>query len=328
MSNGAIGGYFELELPHTRTQVYPGAVRVQSGRSAFLVLLRAAKPDRVWMPRYVCDTMYAPLREAGIEYLEYSIDERFHIVDAPELRAGDWLYYVNYFGIRDIYVDELIARYGAERLVVDNCQAFFSKPRHCVSTIYSPRKFFGVPDGGLLLTRFPVELPQYRDTDSQVRSRYLIERLASTAENGYDSYKSAEQSLEHIEPRGMSQLTDILLSAVELENARKKRNENFRALHAKLAPYNRCEFDIATIDGPLCYPLLVDVSGLRAHLIGSRIFVATYWPDVLGRVGNTSTEAALVNNLLPLPCDQRYDVNDMMRVAEACLDFMTVSKSV
>lgn len=276
------------------------------------------------MPRYLCDTMYAPLRDANIEYVEYAIDERFHIVEAPELRAGDWLYYVNYFGVCDNYVDSLIASYGRDCIVVDNCQAFFSKPRNCVATIFSPRKFFGVPDGGLLLTPFPVELPTQRDADSVMRSRHLMERLASTPEKGYGNYKTAEQSLKIVEPRRMSQLTDTLLSTVDLENARLRRNENFLILHEKLAAFNRREFDTSTIDGPLCYPLLLDATGLREHLIASRIFVATYWPDVLDRVESTAAEAALVKQLLPLPCDQRYEASDMMRIVDACLDFMNV----
>ncbi|MFS2015444.1 hypothetical protein ACEN88_02575 [Massilia sp. CT11-108] len=326
MSTGAIGGYFELELPHTRTQVFPEAIRIQSARSAFLALLRAAKPSRVWMPHYLCDTMYAPLRKAGIEYMHYAIDERFHIVDEPELGTGDWLYYVNYFGVRDDYVDSLVTRYGEKRIVVDNCQAFFSKPRDCVATIFSPRKFFGVPDGGLLLTTIPVELPTHRDIDSQTRSKYLIERLASTPEAGYSSYKMAEQSLEELEPRRMSQLTDILLSTVDFTEVRRKRNKNFLALHAELARYNQCEFDPSTIDGPLCYPLLVDAAGLRDHLIAARIFVATYWPDVLGRVANTATETTLVKNLFPLPCDQRYGESEMRRIVDVCLIFLNNNK--
>ena len=326
MSAGAIGGYFELELPHTKTQVFPDALRFQSGRSAFLALLRAAKPARVWMPRYLCDTMYVPLHEAGIEYLAYSIDERFHIVDMPELRAGDWLYYVNYFGVCDDNVEVLIARYGPDRIVIDNCQAFFSKRHNCIATIFSPRKFFGVPDGGLLLTSCPVDLPAQRDADSLMRATHLMERLALTPEAGYNSYRMAEQSLELVEPRAMSQLTETLLSAVDLENARLRRNDNFLILHEKLASINRYEFDLSTINGPMCYPLLVDAPGLREFLITSRIFVATYWHEVLDRVENAAAEAVLVKHLLPLPCDQRYGAKDMLRIAEACLNFMIVKK--
>lgn len=318
----AIGGYFELELPRGQTQVYPGALRFQSARSAFLALLRAAKPGRVWMPRYLCDTMYAPLRDAGIGCEHYSVDERLEIVGEPVVHGNDWFYYVNYFGLRESYVDVVLSRFGPQRVVVDNCQAFFSKPRDCAATIYSPRKFFGIPDGGLLISQCQVEPPVQRDTDSLARARHLVERLASTPEAGYASYQAAEQSLGNVEPHGMSQLTEALLSTLDLNRARLRRTDNFLALHAKLAQFNRYSMDVAAIDGPLCYPLLIEAPGLREHLIASRIFVATYWTDVTRRVEAGSVEADLAKNLIPLPCDQRYNVDEMARVAEACLEFL------
>lgn len=322
MSAAAIGGYFELELPAQRTQVFPDALRFQSARSAFYALLHAGRPRRVWMPRYLCDTMYAPLEELGIDCRQYSIDESFGIAAELALGEGEWLYYVNYFGVHDSHVDAVLARFGRERVVVDNCQAFFSSPRPCVATIYSPRKFFGVPDGGLLLTDIEVDLPAQRDTGSLLRSAHLVERMAASPEAGYASYKAAEHSLEQLAPRRMSQLTDTILSTVDLDLIRSKRNDNFRALHAELASHNRCILDMAQIDGPLCYPLLIDAPGLREHLIASRVFVATYWPDVRGRVEATAAEAMLVDQLLPLPCDQRYGAAEMTRVARTCLEFL------
>lgn len=322
MSTRAIGGYFELELPRQRHDVFPGALRFQSARSAFFALLRAARPVRVWMPFYLCDTMYAPLQEMGIDFRQYSIDESFNIVGNPVVGDGEWLYHVNYFGVHDSQVDAVLARFGHERVVIDNCQAFFSKPRECVATIYSPRKFFGVPDGGLLLTSVAVELPAQRDTGSTTRATHLVERLAATPETGYASYKAAEHSLEQLEPQRMSQLTQALLSTVDLDQARSTRNDNFLALHAGLARFNQCTLELARIDGPLCYPLLIDAPGLREHLIASRVFVATYWPDVQGRVEATAVEAMLANCLIPLPCDQRYGAAEMARVVQLCLEFL------
>jgi hypothetical protein len=62
----AIGGYFELELSRGRGEYYPDAYRFQSARAAFLALLQTGQPARVWMPRYLCDSMFEPLRRSGI----------------------------------------------------------------------------------------------------------------------------------------------------------------------------------------------------------------------------------------------------------------------
>ena len=40
-----------------------------------------------------------------------------------------------------------------KNLIIDNAQAFFAKPLLGIDTFYSPRKFVGVSDGGILATK-------------------------------------------------------------------------------------------------------------------------------------------------------------------------------
>lgn len=322
MSEHAIGGYFELELPQPRVLPYPQAHRYQSARSAFLALLRVGKPKRVWMPRYLCDSMYAALREAGVEAVPYAIDEGFEVVTGIDLQAGDWLYYVDYFGVCGDVVTRLLTRFHPGQVVLDHCQAFFSPPRPCLAVIYSPRKFFGVPDGGLIVTDLPLEAPAVQDHLSRQRAQAQLERLAVSPESGYPSYVQGEASLADLEPRRMSQLTARILASVDFASVRERRNRNFRYLHARLGHLNRLALDPARIDGPMCYPLLLEAEGLRAALISQRIFVATYWPDVVEHAGSASAEGRLVRQLLPLPCDQRYDEADMARIVALCTQFV------
>ena len=65
-----------------------------------------------------------------------------------QLREGGWLLYVNYFGICQHQERQVLERFGASRVVLDRSQAFFADPIDCLATIYSPRKFFGVPTEG------------------------------------------------------------------------------------------------------------------------------------------------------------------------------------
>ncbi|MGZ4962766.1 MAG: hypothetical protein ACXWC8_09450, partial [Limisphaerales bacterium] len=284
--------------------------------------LRAARPKRVWMPHYLCHSMYAPLQAAGVAYERYSLDEHFDIVDDIELREGDWLYFVNYFGLCGSQVDSVLTRFGASRVVLDNCQAFFASPRECAGNIYSPRKFFGVPDGGLLVSTYKVPPALIWDADSKQRFGHLVERLAQGAEAGYESFQRAEQTLEELEPRRMSRLTTRVLGSIDLVRTKGIRHENFETLHEKLGRWNQFPIALATPDVPMCYPFLNDLPGLREHLIASRIFVATYWKDVLQNVADGSCEASFVKNIIPLPCDQRYGKDEMLRVAQVCSDFI------
>jgi hypothetical protein len=315
----AIGGYFELELPPKKPFLYSQAYQFQSARAAFLALLRTGKPKRVSMPRYICDAMLMPLRNEDVECVFYSINEQFDIVDDIKLSTDDWLLYVNYFGICAKNVDRILSKFNPNQIVLDHSQAFYAPPRKCLATIYSPRKFFGIPDGGLLVTNLPVVMPSKIDNGSLGRSTHLLKRLADSAESGYMDYQQADASLQDIEPLRMSYLTQNLLSSVNFQKIRKKRNDNFLFLHNQLGKLNKLIIDVSSVDGPLCYPFVIDQSGIRERLIAKRIFVPTYWHDTLKIVSDDSCEALLVRNVIPLPCDQRYGSDEMNEIARVIL---------
>lgn len=321
--NSPIGGYFELEFPEPKAFLYPDAYEFQSARAAFLALLRAGKPSRVYMPHYICDSMVAPLEKAGVECRFYSIDDTFNIIDDIDVGETDWLFYINYFGICNSNIDKLFKRYNPCQIILDHSQAFYAPPRDCLATIYSSRKFFGVPDGGLLVTALAILEPQENDHGSLMRAIAGVTRLAETPEAGYTDYQKAECSLEQFEPLKMSQLTRRILHSVDFEAARVKRNNNFEFLHQRLGCLNKLSFDLINIDGPLCYPFFTDIVDLRAHLIRERVFVATYWPETVTRVSAASHELKFVKSLLPLPCDQRYSLDEMEYVAKICLNFFS-----
>lgn len=310
MMGEEIGGYFELELSVQSDIKYPQAQKYQSARASFLALLRAVKPQRVWMPHYICNAMRAPVQEMGLELCSYAIDANFAIAEHIDLREQDILLYVNFFGVCGQQVDHILEHFNPSQVVIDCSQAFYAEPKECLATIYSPRKFFGVPDGGLLVTDFPVALPSTRELLSQTRMGHLIKRLGGGAEAGYADFKQAEEGLGDMEPRLMSVLTEKLLASIDTEAARLKRNCNFQYLHENLRWSNGLELP-EQIDGPLCYPYLPHGNIQRENFVQSKIFIATYWPDVLGRVDKNSVESKLVNQCLPIPCDQRYGKAEM-----------------
>lgn len=308
--NEAVGGYFELELPSGTAGLYPEALRFQSARASFYALLCAGRPRKVWMPHYICDSMLGPLSKAGIEFSFYSVNEDFSIKDEIYLHPDEWILYVNYFGVCSGRQREILSKFNPEQVVFDHSQAFFVPPFDCLATIYSPRKFFGIPDGGLLITKLPVPEPEEIDEGSIQRSLPLLMRLAGTPESGYADHQAAEKTLEDFRYRRMSALTERLLSSIDYEAARSKRDENFRFLHKELGPHNRLEIDAGDIDGPLCYPFFNDLKGLRAVLIKERVFTPTYWETCLARVKAESLECEFVSSLVPIPCDQRYSGKD------------------
>ena len=316
--NDPIGGYFELEFPQPKAPLHPQAAMFQSARAAYLALLRAGKPKRVWMPHYICSTMLMSMDKAGVEAVFYKIDADFYPAEEIELQDGDWLLYVNYFGICNANVTKLLTQFDRERVIIDASQALFAPPADCLATIYSPRKFFGIPDGGMLVASIPVDAPSLQDKSSFDRSIPLLKRLAFTPEDAYLDHRRAEQTLFGQEPAAMSKLTEKIMSGIDHEHARSVRNTNFSFLHKHLANHNLLHINSANIDGALCYPLLTKNLRLREALIDRRIFTATYWQDVLHRLDESAHECLLTRGIVPLPCDQRYGAMEMELIVETC----------
>ncbi|MBU1215147.1 MAG: hypothetical protein KKF58_00185 [Gammaproteobacteria bacterium] len=309
-----IGGYFELELPKSGKFPYPDAFKYQSARAAFLALLRARKPKRVWLPKYICDAMLMPLQTAKIECIWYELDSKLAVSGEVQLGAGDLLVYVNYFGLHNKNVGDLLKRFPPQQIVLDYSQSFFEPPAEAaLATLYSPRKFFGVPDGGLLVSKLAGTPISKQDAGSLGRSAHLLKRLAGSPEDGYADYQHAEEGLSDSEPKRMSKLTERILGAVDFDGARNARHENFMYLHRELGSINPFEIDVAAAAAPLCYPFMTNDPTLRQRMIANRIFVPTYWADALARVGDKWANR-MVKNLLPLPVDQRYDRKDMQRI--------------
>lgn len=312
----AIGGYFELEISQGAPLPFADAYRFQSARAAFASLLDAGKPKRVWVPRYVCDAVLLPLRCLGVDYRYYSIDVDFSVEQDVLLREGDWLLYVNYFGLCQAQEQQVIERFGSSKVVLDRSQAFFAEPVDCLAAIYSPRKFFGVPDGGFLLTDLEIEPPVVVDSASVTRTRHLLMRLAEGPEAGYADYRFAEQQLNNCETLRMSDLTERLLASIDYDSVKVRRTENFRFLHRQLGSTNALALHQHLQSGPLCYPLLLESADARDRLIDNRVYVARYWEEVLRTPGLSAFEEAMARNCLPLPCDQRYGLSHMQRIVE------------
>jgi len=111
----------------------------------------------------------------------------------------------------------------------------------------------------------------------------------------------------------MSLLTRNILGAIDYEAVRRKRNQNYETL-AALDGQNRLQ--LKKPDGPYCYPFYCE-NGMqvRKALAAQKIYVPTLWPNVLEM--DAPFERELAANILPLPCDQRYDTEDMQRILNA-----------
>lgn len=307
--NREIGGYFELELSRGE-EYHKDAIRLNTGRNAFEYILRAKGYKKVYLPFYTCDVMLEPIQKLKLEYGFYHIDETFRpAFDFSIIKHDDVFVYNNYFGICDLQVIEVTQK--CKNLIIDNSQAFYSKPIAGIDTFYSPRKFFGLPDGAYLYTDKLLN-GEFEADISYQRFDHLLGRIDLGAEKFYSVFKKSDKALSNQPVKKMSSLTQSILSSIDYNLVADVRIRNFNYLHNELGKINklRLEYDSSAV--PMVYPLLIgNGSGLKKHLLENKIFVATYWPNVLCWANANSFAYNLSENLLALPIDQRYDITIM-----------------
>ena len=298
MSNvKAIGGYFELDGGGGASPL-PDGVLLNSGRNALRHIIRKLGVKHIYVPYYTCPVVWDALKAEGYEI---GADLKPRTI----FTRNDFVLYTNYFGCCGGIVDELAADYP--NLIVDCAQAYYAHPKGRAS-FSSPRKFFGVPDGGVA---YGVDFKPYGDEypldDSRDRMAHLHLRKSGEVENGYAAFKNAEASLDGAEIMCMSPETRRMLGHVDKRHYADIRISNFAVLDNAL--HTEFRFHRSSDDVPMVYPYITDDPLLRSKLINDKIFIASYWLGVC-ECGN------LRERILPLPIDQRYGKEDMERIVE------------
>lgn len=308
----SIGGYFELELPSPQAWMHESALHLNSGRAALEYILLALRPSLIHIPRFTCDVLLEPIKRTGTAFRFYSIGPDLSLAESISPAHGELLLYTNYFGVMDTYCRNLAEMHGS-RLVLDFSQAFFSPPPVGAHTFYSPRKFFGVPDGGCLYTDASLAAVLHSDA-SLNRYAHLIGRLDLGAEVAYPLFKAHDSALVGEGLKKMSASTERLLSSINFDRVLHTRQENFATLHQALGSENQLKVNLDAAFGAMVYPFLCNHPDLRKKLVMYKVFVATYWPNVFEWCEENDIEWQLATNLIPLPIDQRYGVKEMKRI--------------
>ena len=305
-----IGGYIELDT-YRLPMLHEGAVALNCGRNALAYLLRARRIKRLWIPKFICDSVTGVCEREGIPYSLYSVGMDFRPSEEIPLRDGEWLYFVNYYSQFDN--DQLAEYYKKYRqIIVDNAQSYFQPPLPHVDTIYTCRKYFGVADGAFLYTDTPLpdEFPQDESFD---RMGFLLGRYERTANEFYTDYNTNNKYFIDQPIKRMSKLTGNLLHGIDYGFVEKKRRENYTYLHERLSSINQIKLKDATF----MYPLMVEDGALiRKKLQAEKIYIPTLWPTVFKLTKSDDLEYKMADNILPLPIDQRYGYEDMAYIAQ------------
>ena len=302
-----IGGYIELELIDGK-HYHNNAIRLNSARSCLRHVIRAYNIKKLYTPYYTCPEVWTSIESEKCEIKFYNIDQSF--MPVQEFNENDFILYTNYFGINSNNVKKLTAKY--KNIIVDNVQGFFSKPSG-IASIYSSRKFFGVPDGGYLICNKSIN-DVFEISTSYQRFSHLIKRIDGGSNFGYKDFQDNEDDLGRGNIKQMSNLTDRMLRSVNYESVKKIRIQNFNYLNEHLKQKNEYIIDKVEDDVPMFYPFVFKDDNLRNRLVENFIYVQCFWKNIQSRVKLDTRELYLQKYLFPLFVDQRYNVADMERM--------------
>ena len=308
-----IGGYIELDTYHMPL-LHKGALALNCGRNALAYLLKARQIRRLYIPRFICDSVTGVCEREGVPYTLYGVGYDFLPSGEIALGEGEWFYLVNYYSQLDNdVIERYVRRYG--RVIVDHAQSYFQPPLPGVDTLYTCRKYFGVADGAFLYTDavFNGELPRDESFD---RMRFLLGRFERTASEFYGEYAANNELFAGEPVKRMSKLTENLLRGIDYGRVKAVREENFACLRRELGGRNLLRLKDAP--GTFMYPLLLkNGAAVRKELQKQKIYIPTLWPDVFDVCAPDAPEYDMAANILPLPIDQRYTADDMAYLADA-----------
>lgn len=313
-SDKEIGGYFELELRKGK-EYYPDAIKLNSARNCLKYILMAQKPTKLFMPNYMDKSMMEESLREMVEYSFYNINENFEIEGDIILKEGEKLIYNNSCSSKNEYIEKLAKKYG-DKLIVDNTHSFYSKPLPGIDTVYSlGSKYFGVPGGGYLFTTKKINV-EFEQDYSHAKMAHVLGRTDKTASEFFEAFQQSKKGRNNQPIRLMSKITRAMLLSIDYETVKTVRERNFYYLHGFLGQWNEIALDFSMLEGPMFYPLLVKRDNLRQTLINHKIYVPTFWPEVLDSQSANEFEKRVSTFLLPLPIDQRYGIEDMNRIVK------------
>ena len=308
-----IGGYIELDS-YNLPMLHEDAIALNCGRNCLAYLFKSRGIKKLKVPYFICNSIFDVCDREEVEKFFYHIDSSFRPTSDLSLADDEWLYLVNLYGqLSSKEIEAYVEKFG--RVIVDQANDYFATPIPGIDTFYTCRKWFGVADGAFLYSDSLLsdEFPQDESYD---RMMFLLGRYERTASEFYADYNANNKYFKNQPIKRMSRLTSNLLHGIDYEYVERRRKENFAYLQEKLGSINQLKLKPATF----MYPLMIERGAeVRRKLQVEKIYIPTLWPTVFEVADENSLEYKMAENILPLPIDQRYGIDEMEYIVQEVL---------
>lgn len=342
------GSEFEIEYARDYyfddvRKLMPYSALTRSGRESIGLAALATKKGVVMMPAYCCWSMELPFEKAGfqVEYYrlndDLSVDHDYLSAKIDEFKPSTVLV-MNYFGFCPTKKTvRFIKDIDSNIVVIED----FTQSLFCLKENFNPavdvyvasiRKSVGVPDGGIIVSSFPIDTSVLQDGSDtsfvadhinagRMKKRYRytgkVEDKASFREKQGKAGKDIKENY------GLYKISDEGLSVINhtiVDNVRTARFENYRNLYAVICKNTQfkvlfapSEINHAPFSMIICAD---DRDAVQTAMAKVGIYAQVLWPlkDKAKEICKVSKY--MEEHMLAIPIDQRYFYDDILEMGE------------
>ena len=315
-------------------------VFTSSGRGAISLVLeeQKANSNRALLPSFTCESVIEPFVRHGYEVAFYSVGKTLKVdrglfLDEVRKADPDVILIHNYFGFDTTSeIRDLLPELRDEGIVVieDITQSLYScfgrlKADYFVGSF---RKWDGIPDGGFVLKvngkieNRPIgedtALAEAKVAAMKAKYEYLFNNQGEK-ESFLKLFAEAESLLENEqEVYRMSDFSQREQANIRIEKLKEARRRNYVHLLEKTGDSVEPLFRVLPENvTPLYFPVICRNRrrDLQNWLRSNRIYAPVVWPKPDFITGGLQDADFYYDNLLCIPCDQRYGTDEMTKIA-------------
>lgn len=303
----------------------------EDATSALAALVAQLRPGAVWLPGYICASILAAV-PAHMRQL-YSVTAALEpdLTTLEAVSTGDLVLAVNYFGrAPGANWRSFVASRPDVTFVEDSAQALDTGEAPWGDwRLFSPRKLFGVSEGGLLSpvgdralrTKLAGPTAPSDPANADLFRRPMWLRGEEPMNNAlWHPLHQAAETLRRVSSRAMNPEALDLLMSLDPKPMRDARIANFSCLAERLAAFALLPDRVPTY-APMGFPVMLRPERrdeVLAALHVARIFAAVHWRDIPAPA-HFLTDHARAASLITLPCDHRYGLPEMATIAASFL---------
>lgn len=311
-----------------------------TGRGAIALILDEVQPKikTVLLPNYICESVIMPFAEH--DYICFFYDTNLNLTPEIEMLIsqndiGIFLH-MGYFGFpTNSGLADIIKRLKSKGSIIveDVTHTLFSNyPRLEENDYYvgSIRKWMGLPSGGFLAApgmkivrtlKCNDEFANIRENALLLKGKYVINSNDELKLEYSDLFARAESIISNqTEIYNIDETSKNILATANIDDLRYSRTENFTNLSNGLKNINGIEAIFTTLPEYICpifFPIYVKENrdSVQQELSKQGIYCPVHWP-LPSQIDNKCLKNSkhIYDQILSIPCDQRYNENDMERI--------------